>query len=55
MCALRDLDVERLENDAKRKGMSDAQMRKEIRDLKAHHTDKIGDVRTKITIVRRYD
>lgn len=55
MCALRDLDVERLEAEADKTGMSDAQLKREIRDLKAMHTDKIGDVRTKITIARRYD
>jgi len=55
MCALRDLDIERFENDAKRKGMSDIQIRKEIKDIKDYHTNKIGDVRTKITIARRYD
>jgi len=55
MCALRDLDIERFENDAKRKGMSDTQIRKEIKAIKDYHTNKIGDVRTKITIARRYD
>lgn len=55
MCALRDLDIERFENDAKRKGMSDTQIRKEIKAIKEYHTNKIGDVRTKITIARRYD
>lgn len=55
MCAIRDLDVERLEAEAAKIGMSDAQLKREIRDLKTKHTDKIGDVRTKITIARRYD
>lgn len=55
MCAVRDLDAERLEAEASKTGMSDAQLRKEIRELKERHTKKIGDVRTKITIARRYD
>jgi len=55
MCALRDLDIERFESEAKRKGLTETQLRREIRNLKAMHTDKIGDVRTKITIARRYD
>lgn len=55
MCALRDLDIERFESEAKRKGLTETQLRREIRNLKAIHTDKIGDVRTKITIARRYD
>lgn len=55
MCAVRDLDAERLEAEAAKTGMSDAQLRKEIRELKERHTKKIGDVRTKITIARRYD
>ena len=55
MCALRDLDLEKFEDEAKRKGMSEAQMRKEIRDLRNYHTNKIGDLRTKITLARRYD
>ena len=56
MCALRDLDIERFESEAKRKGLTEIQLRREIRNLKAMHTDKIGDVRTKITIARRrYD
>lgn len=55
MCALRDLDLEKFEDEAKRKGMSEAQMKKEIRDLRNYHTNKIGDLRTKITLARRYD
>lgn len=55
MCAVRDLDAERLEAEAAKTGMSDAQLRKEIKELKERHTKKIGDVRTKITIARRYD
>lgn len=55
MCAVRDLDAETLEAEAAKTGMSDAQLKKEIRELKERHTKKIGDVRTKITIARRYD
>ena len=49
-----DTERDRLEDQAKKKGLDQAEVKKSLKDLRETLMEQIRDLRTKITIARRY-